>query len=98
MRTAAHRTIGNPARNINCSSPSVLQVLQVLRVLQVATCSTDPTNQQNPKNPKHRRVYGLRRSVLYCSSSSSDRGQSSLSRRESARSASSLPPVWHVGQ
>ena len=36
--------------------------------------------------------------ALYSSRSSSDFGQSSRSRRESARSASSLPPVWQVGQ
>ncbi len=32
------------------------------------------------------------------SSSSGVRGQSFFNRRERARSASSLPPVWHVGQ
>ena len=32
------------------------------------------------------------------SSSSSDFGQSPLSKRDSPRSASSLPPVWQVGQ
>jgi hypothetical protein len=32
------------------------------------------------------------------SSSSRERGQSSRRRRERARSARSLPPVWHVGQ
>ena len=38
-------------------------------------------------------------SLSYPSSNSSRvAGQSSLSRRESARSASSLPPVWQVAQ
>lgn len=36
--------------------------------------------------------------LLSASNSSSVRGQSSRRRRESARSASSLPPVWHTGQ
>ena len=36
--------------------------------------------------------------ALYSSRSSSDFGQSSRSRRDSARSASNLPPVWQVGQ
>ena len=35
---------------------------------------------------------------LNCSSSSSDFGQSSFSRRDNPRSASSLPSVWQVGQ
>src|SRR5262249_30089116 len=40
-----------------------------------------------------RRLPGIR-----SSSSSSVRGQSCLSSRDSARSAKSRPPVWHVGQ
>jgi tetratricopeptide (TPR) repeat protein len=36
--------------------------------------------------------------LLSASSSSRVRGQSSRSKRESARSASSRPPVWHTGQ
>ena len=39
-----------------------------------------------------------RASSLRSSISSSDRGQSPCSRRDSARSASSLPPVWQRAQ
>ena len=38
------------------------------------------------------------RSRVSVSSSSGVLGQSSRSRRDKARSARSLPPVWHVGQ
>jgi len=34
----------------------------------------------------------------FASHSSSDRGQSSLSKRDNARSARTRPPVWHVAQ
>ena len=45
------------------------------------------------------RLHGyLRREILSSSSSSGERGQSSPNRRDRARSASSLPPVWHPGQ
>ena len=48
--------------------------------------------------PRPRAPAQSRRAALRFSSSSSDFGQSPRSRRESDRSASSTPPVWHVGQ
>jgi uncharacterized protein (TIGR02246 family) len=44
------------------------------------------------------RTYRCRCSVFRDSSSSSVRGQSSFNKRESARSESKRPPVWHCAQ
>src|SRR5690242_20505397 len=42
--------------------------------------------------------YGVPPFLFSASNSSNVRGQSSRRRRESERSASNLPPVWHCGQ
>ncbi len=73
----------------------------VPKLIDIAGHLSVPEPAKRPISPQQRpitgRLAGHQRSVL-SSSSSIDLGQSSLSRRESERSASILPAVWQRGQ
>jgi hypothetical protein len=91
---------------MNCETPNLAQTSVPRGQTRVPRCSFQPqgvgfvSDTMKPTRIRHDQSFAWLRNFVFrrASNSSSVRGQFACISRESARSASSRPPVWHRAQ